>query len=298
MNADNTPADRPGRDSDERSAGAHPGRPPEGGRTIASGSAGTRGGSAAAHSDSARGERTHVSGQSSSGQQGGAEGRQEPAQRPHPVITGTAAARLLGQEKGEPVTAGGPQGHTGGTVETGRRGQGIDAPTSHIDRSAVPEDQMPDLDSVNHPKQASASPAAQEHDQHPQPRVTVGTRRNRGPLRAAMQLRSIDPWSALKTSLLLSVAMFLVWMVAVAIIYIVLDGMGVWDRLNTGVSDIVSDQGESGTLIGPGQVFGVAAILGVINIVLFTALSTLGAFIYNLSSDMVGGVEVTLADRD
>lgn len=118
-------------------------------------------------------------------------------------------------------------------------------------------------------------------------------------MRAAMQLRSVDPWSALKVSLLVSVAMFLVWMVAVAIIYVVLDGMGVWDRLNTGVTDIMSgDSGEEPTLIGPGQIFGIAAIVGIINIVLFTALSTLGAFIYNLSSDMVGGVEVTLADRD
>jgi len=32
--------------------------------------------------------------------------------------------------------------------------------------------------------------------------------------------------------------------------------------------------------------------------VLFTALATIGAFIYNLCSDLVGGVEVTLADRD
>src|SRR5699024_12702273 len=121
--------------------------------------------------------------------------------------------------------------------------------------------------------------------------------RGRGRVRAAMRPRSVGRWSTLKVSLLLSAAMFLVWMIAVAIIYLVLDGMGVWDRLNTGVTDIL-DSGDEATLIGPGQVFGVAAILGIINIVLFTAMATIGAFIYNMSADAVGGVEVTLADRD
>ena len=41
-----------------------------------------------------------------------------------------------------------------------------------------------------------------------------------------------------------------------------------------------------------------AAILGAVNALLFTALATLGAFLYNLISMLVGGVEVTLAERD
>jgi hypothetical protein len=35
-----------------------------------------------------------------------------------------------------------------------------------------------------------------------------------------------------------------------------------------------------------------------VNIVLLTAMATVGAFIYNLTTDIVGGVEITLADRD
>jgi hypothetical protein len=37
-------------------------------------------------------------------------------------------------------------------------------------------------------------------------------------------------------------------------------------------------------------------VIGAINVVLLTALSTLGAAIYNLISDLVGGIEVTLTD--
>ena len=47
-----------------------------------------------------------------------------------------------------------------------------------------------------------------------------------------------------------------------------------------------------------GTIFGGAALIGLVNIVLLTAMATVGAFIYNLSTDLVGGIEVTLADRD
>ncbi len=43
--------------------------------------------------------------------------------------------------------------------------------------------------------------------------------------------------------------------------------------------------------------FGSAAIIGVVNIVLFIALSTIGSVVYNLCADLVGGIEVTLSER-
>ena len=44
--------------------------------------------------------------------------------------------------------------------------------------------------------------------------------------------------------------------------------------------------------------FTYAGLAGLANVILLTALATVGAFIYNLCADLVGGVEVTLADRD
>jgi hypothetical protein len=104
----------------------------------------------------------------------------------------------------------------------------------------------------------------------------------------------------LKLSLVLGVALFFVWLVAVGILYAVLDGMGVWDGLN-GISDELLQGGANETgepLISAGRVFGVAAIIGAVNIVLFSALATVGAFIYNVSADLAGGLEVTLAERE
>lgn len=166
----------------------------------------------------------------------------------------------------------------------------IDGPTRNIARNDLPTD-MPDLSTVRHPQQE------EQRTERATPMMTARPSESGEPLRATVQVRKIDPWSMLKLSLVISVSLFFVWMVAVGLLYMVLDGMGVWDRLNNAFSDIVATSGESG-LVSAGQIFGYAAVIGLINVVLFTALTTIGTFIYNLCSDLVGGLEVTLADRD
>ncbi|WP_235910171.1 DUF3566 domain-containing protein [Goekera deserti] len=124
----------------------------------------------------------------------------------------------------------------------------------------------------------------------------------RGPRRARLQLRNLDTWSALKISLVLSIAFFFVWMVAVGLLYGILGGLGVFDTLNDliGQLNTTATGGEEAAteFITPGIVFGGAAVIGAINVVLFTALATVGTLMYNLCADLVGGLEVTLAERD
>jgi hypothetical protein len=149
------------------------------------------------------------------------------------------------------------------------------------------------------PSADRGSPEAPSQPSTPTSRIQVGTRHH-GPVRASMQIRRVDPWSALKVSLVLSIALFFVWMIAVAFLYLVLGAMGVWSKLNSNVGDLLtSASGQTGgELVSSGTIFGGAALIGLVNIVLMTAAVTLGAFIYNLTTDLVGGVEVTLADRD
>ncbi|GAA3860352.1 DUF3566 domain-containing protein [Saccharothrix violaceirubra] len=132
-------------------------------------------------------------------------------------------------------------------------------------------------------------------------RPTTGAARRpgRGPRRASLQIKRVDPWSVLKLALVLGVALFFVWLVAVGVLYGVLDGMGVWDKINNTANDLLQGNESSGDpLISAGRVFGVSAIVGAVNIVLFTALATVGAFVYNVSADLAGGLEVTLSERD
>ena len=120
----------------------------------------------------------------------------------------------------------------------------------------------------------------------------------RGPRKARLQLRHIDTWSAMKISLVLSIVMFFVWMVAVGILYGVLSGLEVFDAINDTIGSLGGDDSAATDLITPGLVFGGAALIGAINIVLFTALATIASYIYNLSADLVGGLEVTLTERE
>jgi hypothetical protein len=162
--------------------------------------------------------------------------------------------------------------------------------------------ELPDL-SGPIPRAGQRRPVADATAEPPTTRTRTESRvqvsaRPRGPVRASMQIRRIDPWSTLKVSLVLSVALFFVWMIAVAFLYLVLGGMGVWSKLNSNVGDLLNNSGGGADLVSSGTIFGGAVMIGLVNIVLLTAAATIGAFIYNLTTDLIGGVEVTLADRD
>lgn len=122
----------------------------------------------------------------------------------------------------------------------------------------------------------------------------------RVPRQTSLQLKRLDPWSVLKISLVLSVCGFLVWLVAVGVLYGVLAGMGVWDQINGTYSDLTSANNPqlNTQLVSGGRVFGVAFVIGLVNIVLMTALATVGSLVYNIAADFVGGVEVTLSEPD
>ncbi|MFE7745318.1 DUF3566 domain-containing protein [Nocardia sp. NPDC057455] len=174
---------------------------------------------------------------------------------------------------------------------------GIDGPTRSIARPELIKD-MPDLSEIRHPLPPNEAGAPQAGPVSPAVPVAVAAVASGEPLRATVQIRRIDPWSTLKISLVISVAMFFVWMLAVGLLYIVLEGMGVWERLNNTFTDMVSQDSGSVGLIDAGTVFGYAGVIGLINVVLFTALGTVGTFIYNQCCDLVGGIQVTLADPD
>jgi Transmembrane domain of unknown function (DUF3566) len=189
-----------------------------------------------------------------------------------PVVTGAAAARLF-------ADGGPPSPATVPPPAMPHAGVAPSRTTVHLEGSP---------------------PAGSPYRVNPTATPSALRRPGRGPRRANLQIKRFDPWSVLKLSLVLGVALFFVWLVAVGVLYAVLDGMGVWDKLNGISSEILqpTDEGGGEPLISAGRVFGVAAIIGAVNIVLFSALSTVGAFIYNVSADLAGGLEVTLAERE
>ncbi len=116
----------------------------------------------------------------------------------------------------------------------------------------------------------------------------------RGPRRARLQLRHINPWTVLKFSCVLSIALFFVWLIVIGVLYGILDGAGVIHKINDAYTTVQGSNSKAP--VTAGVVFGGAAIIGAVNIVLFVALSTVGSVIYNLCADLVGGIEITLSE--
>ena len=121
--------------------------------------------------------------------------------------------------------------------------------------------------------------------------------------KARLRVARVDPWSVMKVSFVLSIAMGIVTMVATAVVWKVLDSLGVFSSLNKTIGDLTSSgTGSSSTAFSVtsfasfGNVEGFVVIISLVDIVLITALSTLGAYLYNLASGFVGGFEVTLAE--
>jgi Transmembrane domain of unknown function (DUF3566) len=120
----------------------------------------------------------------------------------------------------------------------------------------------------------------------------------RGPRRARLTVRRVDPWSVLKFSFVFSVAILVIWIVAVTILYGMLDSMGLFDKINSLLADFSTKQSQWQINLTGSRVVGWAAVIGGVNAILFTALATLGAFMYNLCSSLAGGIDVTLTERD
>lgn len=126
--------------------------------------------------------------------------------------------------------------------------------------------------------------------------------RRGAPRRVRLTAQRVDPWSVLKISFLVSVALGISSVVMVAVLWTVLSGMNVFSTINEFLAQVTS--GETGgpsinleDYLGFTRVTALAAVLGILNVFLLTAMATLTAFLYNICAALVGGAQLTLSDE-
>nr|WP_255949648.1 DUF3566 domain-containing protein [Streptomyces sp. ODS25] len=120
--------------------------------------------------------------------------------------------------------------------------------------------------------------------------------------KARLRVAKADPWSVMKVSFLLSIALGVCTVVAAAVLWMVMDAMGVFSTVGHTISEATGSNESNGfdleSYLSLPHVLMFTGVIAVIDVVLATALATLGAFIYNLSAGFVGGIEVTLAEDE
>ncbi|MBT2446438.1 DUF3566 domain-containing protein [Streptomyces sp. ISL-43] len=120
--------------------------------------------------------------------------------------------------------------------------------------------------------------------------------------KARLRVAKADPWSVMKVSFLLSIALGVCTVVASVVLWMVMDAMGIFSSVGGTISEATGSNESNGfdlqSFLSLPRVLIFTSVISVIDVVLMTALATLGSFIYNLSAGFVGGVELTLAEDE
>lgn len=175
-------------------------------------------------------------------------------------------------------------------LEEGGQGIPTDAlATAAAARGSVPVGSEPRREG---PPPRGAGPRPLRYD----PRTTTAAR-PASRRRARLAVTRVDPWSVFVLSLLISLFLGVVLLIAVGVLYALLDSLGVLASVDTFARDLQL-VGAGQSVLGLGRVLGVAGIIAAVDVVLLTVLATLGAFLYNVCASLTGGLEVVLAERE
>jgi hypothetical protein len=120
--------------------------------------------------------------------------------------------------------------------------------------------------------------------------------------KAQLTVSRIEPWSVMKFSFMISLVGWVILFVAVAIMYFVLSKLGVFHGIENTVGLVTASKAHAGanaaSWFAASRVLGYTMLVGAVNVILITALATVGAVLYNLVTMLAGGIEVTLKETD
>jgi len=113
--------------------------------------------------------------------------------------------------------------------------------------------------------------------------------------RARRVIRKVDTWTVLRFSVLFYASLLVVVLVAGILVWIAASSVGVVDNFEDFVKELFAL--ESFRISGF-RLFSASVVGGLMLVVLGTGVNVLLAVVYNLTSDIVGGVEITVLEED
>jgi hypothetical protein len=105
-------------------------------------------------------------------------------------------------------------------------------------------------------------------------------------------LRRLDPWTVLKLSIVYYLALFVVLLVAGFLLWAGAEAVGVVGNIESFMVDI----GFEDFRFIPSQLFGGLALAGLVLVIAGTVANVLLTSLFNLMSDVVGGLKLTLQE--
>ena len=112
--------------------------------------------------------------------------------------------------------------------------------------------------------------------------------------RVTRVIRDIDPWSVFKIGLIFHFVVYLIMLVALVLLWSVASATGTIDN----IQQFMKSFGWESFQFKGGQLFVNVMVLGLLGVVLATALWVLAATIFNLITDLVGGIRVTVLEEE
>jgi hypothetical protein len=110
-------------------------------------------------------------------------------------------------------------------------------------------------------------------------------------------VRHIEPWSVLKISLIFFFCIWVILLTAAVLLWQVAQSSGVIDNVENFIEDIFALKEGSFAFEG-GQMFRAYAVGGLVMVVAATGFTVLLAVLFNLISDLTGGVRVTVVEEE
>jgi hypothetical protein len=123
-------------------------------------------------------------------------------------------------------------------------------------------------------------------------------RRKPASRRTRVTVRRVGPLSVLKLSLIFYFCVWLAIFLGLLFLFMILQAVGVIDRVEEMITTTGFSGNEGATFqIDPAWVFPRLFVIGAFMSVIWSVIKVFVAFLYNLISDVVGGVEITLAEK-